>query len=63
MLKAYDLYQLLVEMLSRYYLYEFNADADNFFEKVNSFNNFVDVVEKFIHSEKRISLGTSKDDF
>ena len=62
MLKAFDLYQLLVDILSRYFLYEYNCDPIPFFEKVNSFNVFIEIVEKFIHSEKRISLGTSKED-
>lgn len=62
MLKAVDLYQLLVEILSNYYLYEYNTDSETFFEKVNSFNTFVDVVEKFVHSEKRIYLGHTQAD-
>lgn len=31
MLKAVDLYQLLVDILSNYFLYEYNSDADSFF--------------------------------
>ena len=63
MLKAFDIYQLLVEILSRYCLYEYNSDPIPFFQKVNSFNIFIEIVDKFIHSEKRISLGTSKEEF
>ena len=62
MLKGVNLYQLLVQLLSRYYLYEYNSDALTFFDKINSFNSFIEVVQKFVHSEKRISLGTSQKD-
>ena len=44
MLKAYDIYQLLVDILSRYFLYEYNSDSITFFEKVNSFNIFIEIV-------------------
>ena len=62
MLKGVDLYQLMVELLSRYFLYEYNNDLIPFFEKINSFNSFIEIVDKFIHSEKRISLGSSHKD-
>lgn len=44
MLKAVDLYQLLVDIFSNYFLYEYNTDPETFFDKVNSFNSFVDIV-------------------
>lgn len=44
MLKAVDLYQLLVDILSNYFLYEYNVDSETFFDKINSFNSFVDIV-------------------
>lgn len=46
-LKGVDLYQLLSEILSNYYLYEYNCDSKAFFDKVNSFNSFLEVVTKF----------------
>ena len=62
MLKAVNIYQLLVEILSNYQLYEYNTDNETFFLKVNSFNTFMQVVDRFVHSEKRISLGTTQED-
>lgn len=63
MLKAVDLYQLLVEILSSYNLYEYKSDGETFFEKINSFNTFLEVTKRFLHSEKRIAFGTTKEDF
>ncbi len=63
MLKAVDLYQLLVDILSNYHLYENSSDSETFFEKVNSFNVFVEIVERFVNSAKRIYLGTKREDF
>jgi hypothetical protein len=57
MLRGVDLYQLLVDILSPYHLYEFDTDPETFFQKVNSLNSFHTVVARFIHSEKRISVG------
>lgn len=50
MLKGVDLYQLLADILSHYFLYEFVTDNETFFEKVNSFNNFLQIVQQFINS-------------
>lgn len=63
MLKGVDLYQLLTDILSHYFLYEFKSDNETFFEKVNSFNNFLEVVDKFINSEKRIIIDNKSKDF
>jgi hypothetical protein len=57
MLRGVDLYQLLVDILSPYHLYEFDTEAETFFDKVNSLNSFLAVVARFVHSEKRISVG------
>ncbi len=57
MLKGVDLYQVLVDILSPYFLYERHTDAETFFEKVNSLDTFIAVVNRFVHSEKRISVG------
>ena len=63
MLKGVDLYQLLGDILSPYYLYEFSSDNYTFFEKVNSFNNFLEIVDQFINSENRIILDNKSKDF
>jgi len=62
MLRGVDLYQLLVDILSPFHLYEYNIDSESFFEKVNSMNSFLEIVNKFIHYEKRISVGISPKD-
>jgi hypothetical protein len=62
MLRGVDLYQLLVDILSPYQLYEYNIDSETFFEKVNSLNSFLSVVNRFIHSEKRIAVGINSSD-
>ncbi len=62
MLRGVDLYQLLVDILSPYHLYEFDLDAETFFEKVNSLNSFLAVVARFVHSEKRIAVGINSSD-
>jgi len=63
MLKAVDLYNLLLDILSQYYLYEYESDNEVFFDKVNSFNDFLELVEQFKHSEDRINIDIKSKDF
>ncbi len=63
MLKGVDLYQLLVDILSHYFLYEYCNDNEPFFEKTNSFNNFLQIVDRFVNSERRIIIDNKSKDF
>lgn len=56
MLKGVDLYQLMVDIMGNYFLYEYNDDGETFFEKINSFDTFLGIVNKFVNWERRIIL-------
>lgn len=56
-----DLFQLLTELLGPLYLYEFNHDTETFFEKINSFEHFTEVVESYISNARRIYVKDKND--
>ena len=45
--KGCDLYQLFIDILTDYFLYEFSHDRETFFEKINSFKKFEEIVDEF----------------
>jgi len=55
-LKGFDLFQLLTDLLGPYFLYEFNSDTENFFEKINSFESFMKMIESYISTGRRIYI-------
>lgn len=53
-LKGFDLFPLITQILGPYFLYEFNADSQTFFDKVNSFETFTKIAESYVKNALRI---------